>query len=58
MFRRRWGTVVWHWSSKCSDWPRALECEERKELPRRGEFCNECRVRDPSDLVGGIDRLN
>jgi len=51
VFRRRWGTALWHWVPTCSTWPSPLEAEEREDMPKAGQFCNECRVRDPSLLA-------
>jgi hypothetical protein len=46
VFRRQWGTAVWHWSAECSTGPTTLESEERMGIPKGGQVCNECRVHD------------
>ena len=47
VFRRKWGTPIWHWSARCGQWPSAVECEERPKRPVRGELCNECQAKEP-----------
>jgi hypothetical protein len=54
VFRRKWGTTIWHWSPSCTSWPDEIECEERDTKPKVGEFCNECQVKAPSPATRRI----
>lgn len=48
LYRRKWGTPVWHWFPGCSHWPKSdIEAEERDTRPTRGQFCNECQCKSP-----------
>ena len=42
MYRRKWGTAIWHTCPECSPWPGALQSEERNGTPHNGELCREC----------------
>ena len=42
MYRRKWGTAVWHTCPDCSFWPGSLQSEERDRTPHNGQLCREC----------------
>ena len=42
LFRRKWGTDVWHLWPGCPDWPAPMESKEREHRPPNGALCEEC----------------
>lgn len=60
LFRRKFGTPVWHWSSRCAQWPAAALAEEMRSPPGSGVFCAECQKKEPreadSEQAKGFER--
>jgi hypothetical protein len=44
IYRKRRATLVWHWSSDCSNWPADTDFDQLNRFPNANvaEFCKEC----------------
>lgn len=45
MFKRRWGTMVWHWHATCSHWTTLGALIDERPIGQPlpfGQLCDEC----------------
>lgn len=48
-YRRRYGSDVWHWKKKCSNYPTENFVDwfgEEGDRPSSGELCDECQAKE------------